>query len=391
MGIINRYILRELGISFFCGFVVFTCLLLAVGLIQEAVDKHIPLLHVVQLIPFVLAKMSPISLPVTLLLAVTTFFARMSSNNEVIALKSLGISPRYFLLPVFVISAVISVASVMINEIAVTWGRQGINAVIYKGAEDILIEQLKQTHHFETSDRKISILVKGVDEQRRLISPTITLTKEAATLTAQSAQISLDFNANILSVHLVDVRVTGEGLKFAAHERQVQIPLGAIISSGTSTSASGMSLFQINEEKIKNAESIERQQRIIAANRVFGAWTGSAESWMTPEINDAENTIASLKNMRNRLVLEQPRRLATGFSCFFFVFLGAPLSIWMKRSDFFSSFFVCFTPILLLYYPLLMFGLSQGKSGALPPGCVWLANLTIGIVGLWFLRQIRRY
>jgi len=63
----------------------------------------------------------------------------------------------------------------------------------------------------------------------------------------------------------------------------------------------------------------------------------------------------------------------------------------MRKTDFFSSFFACFLPILLLYYPLLMLGVEQAKRGSVPPASVWLANIAIGLIGLWFLRKIHRY
>jgi lipopolysaccharide export system permease protein len=118
---------------------------------------------------------------------------------------------------------------------------------------------------------------------------------------------------------------------------------------------------------------------------------GSVEDWTKPPIVSAKENIDAIQSHINRLSVEPQRRWATGFCCFFFVWLGAPLSIWMRRSDFFSSFFACFLPILLLYYPLLTFGLQQAKNGTLPPMCVWTANLGIGLIGLWFLRQIHRY
>jgi len=39
-------------------------------------------------------------------------------------------------------------------------------------------------------------------------------------------------------------------------------------------------------------------------------------------------------------------------------------------------------PILIGYYPLLMYGIDQAKSGNLPPYSVWLANLVCGGTGL---------
>jgi lipopolysaccharide export system permease protein len=52
---------------------------------------------------------------------------------------------------------------------------------------------------------------------------------------------------------------------------------------------------------------------------------------------------------------------------------------------------MCFGPILVGYYPLLMYGIDQAKSGFLPPYSVWLANLVCGGIGLLFLRRVIRY
>ena len=392
MGIIVRYILRDLGVTFFCGFVALTFLLLIGGVVRIALSEHISLIYAGPLIPFVFAQMLSISLPVTLLLAVTTFFARMSGNNEVIALKALGISPKAFLLPVFAISVGISILGVGINELSVTKGQSGINAVISRNVENILIDKLKHDHRFETENKQITILVKGVEE-RRFLKPTIMLKKESATIEAESAQITIDFIANELTVKLIDIRmVAGEGnVKYAGGDRTIQISLADIIPSGDSNRPSNWSLHRISEEKKKADEQIEQQRRIIASHRTFAACRASVNDWAMPQIKNAKAKIKSLQSHQNRLSVEPPRRWATGFCCFFFVWMGAPLAIWMRKPDFFSSFFACFVPILILYYPLLMFGLSQAKEGTLPPMCVWFANGAIGIIGLWFLRQIHRY
>jgi len=393
MGIIVRYIFRELGVTFLFGFVAFTCLLLIVFVVQVALDKHIPLIYVGQLIPFIFAQASSISLPVTLLLAVTIFFARMSGNNEVIALKTLGIPPKTFLVPVYAIAVLISLIGVFINEASVTWGYAGLNAVIFRGAEDILIGQLKQTHRFETDDKQITILVDGVDEQKRLLNPKILLKRESVTIEAQSAQITMNFDERLLTVTLGGVRLTGEGgiVYISDAPRTIHISLSEIVPEGKSDRPANLGLFEINGEMKKAAEQMEQQRRIIAAHRTFGAHMGSVDAWTIPQIENAQERIRSLQSHYNRLSVEPPRRWATGFCCFFFVWLGVPLAIWMRKSDFFSSFFACFVPILLLYYPLLMFGLDQAKNGTLPPMCVWTANVGIGLVGFWFLKQIHRY
>ena len=393
MSVIVRYILRELGVTFLFGFVAFTCLLLAIGLVKEAIDNHVPLVYIWELVPYVFVEMFPISLPVTLLLAVTIFFAKMSGNNEVVALKALGIPPRDFLLPVFAIALFASVFGVWINDQAIKWGRQGISAIIYRGAEDILIEQLRQTKQFETDNKQVTILVKGVNEQHRLLEPTIMLKRESITVEARTAQISIDFSTDILTLTLEDIRVTGDGGRFeiVGGDRVIPIPLSEVMSTGEGKSASNMDLQRIKEERKKVTALIEQQRRIVAAHRVFAATMGSVDDWAMPQIAEAKQEMRRLHSQYNRLSVEPPRRWAAGFCCFFFVWLGAPLAIWMRKSDFFASFFACFVPILILYYPLLAFGLDQAKKGGLPPMSVWLANISMGLIGLWFLRQIHRY
>ena len=91
-----------------------------------------------------------------------------------------------------------------------------------------------------------------------------------------------------------------------------------------------------------------------------------------------------------RLETEPWRRWATGFSCLCFVIVGAPFSIRMRKSDFWTNFAICFIPILLAYYPLLMFGIGQAKSGTFPPFVVWAGNLVMIFLGILFIQQIEK-
>jgi lipopolysaccharide export system permease protein len=63
----------------------------------------------------------------------------------------------------------------------------------------------------------------------------------------------------------------------------------------------------------------------------------------------------------------------------------------MRFSEFIASFFVCFLPILLVYYPLLAVSVDHAKDGAFPPQSVWLGNVVLAIAGIWMLRRVTRY
>ena len=84
-------------------------------------------------------------------------------------------------------------------------------------------------------------------------------------------------------------------------------------------------------------------------------------------------------------------RWANGFSCLCFVLVGAPMAIIFRNADFLTSFFVCFLPILMIYYPLLILGVDQAKLGTLPGWSVWMGNVILVLCGLWLMRRVYRY
>ncbi len=396
MKTITRYIFQEILKTFLIALIALTLVLIIGVLVKEAVSKGIPIKHVVKLVPYVIIKMSPISIPMALLMAVTTFFAKMSGNNEIVALKSLGVSPWRLLWPVMVFSFFVSFGAVWVNEMAVTWGRAGMESIIYSASEDILLEQLRTEHSFQT-DSGLEIMVQGV-ENRRLISPIIVLKKEGTRIEAQEAQLKIDFLQQELSVDLHNIKGgVGGDKRMGLSERTIVVPLDKVLNLSDSKpkSASEKALWDIPREIAENREHADIQRRSIAAARAFASTMGTVDAWSTPQIRQMKNIIKDEKKKINRLGVESPRRWAAGFTCLFFVWLGAPMSIWitsvMKTSDTFTSFFACFIPVLLFYYPLLMFGLQGAKNGSLPAFSVWTANLCLLFVGTWFLKRIHRY
>ena len=89
------------------------------------------------------------------------------------------------------------------------------------------------------------------------------------------------------------------------------------------------------------------------------------------------NTLQVFYSTYHRLLTEPHRRWATGFSCLFFVWVGAPLAIQMRNSDLLASFALCFLPILIVYYPLLVFGVDGAKHGTIPPWSIWAGNVLL--------------
>jgi lipopolysaccharide export system permease protein len=248
------------------------------------------------------------------------------------------------------------------------------------------------------SNRKFSITVRRV-EGKTLIQPTMSLQPQggqpALTATAQSGELRVNPDRNTLTIILrngtadmgADMHVSFLG---STIEREIPLPQ-ANDTDTSDTSPSQLAMRVIPEEKIAQRERIKALQRQNAAEAALEMMTGDFDALCAERWNAKHNTIRNANYRLCRLHTEPHRRWANGFSCLCFVLVGAPLAIRLRNSDFLTSFFLCFLPILLAYYPLIAFGVDRAKTGSLPPYTVWSGNLILVLCGLWLLRKVHRY
>ena len=62
------------------------------------------------------------------------------------------------------------------------------------------------------------------------------------------------------------------------------------------------------------------------------------------------------------------------------------------KSQFLTSFLICFLPIVCGYYPLMIGLITQAKKGAIDPvSSMWVANILLAIGGWFAARHVIRY
>ena len=167
---LTRYVLIELLIVFLMTLTGMTLLMLLVGLATEAYRQGLGAGPLLQIIPYLLPNALRFAVPGTILFAACSVYGRMSYANEILVIKSLGLSPMTLLAPALVLSFVVSLAAVWLNDVAVSWGKQGVRTVIMHSIEEIIYGMLR-TQRTYTSDQ-LTITVKDVQD-RNLIQPTI--------------------------------------------------------------------------------------------------------------------------------------------------------------------------------------------------------------------------
>jgi lipopolysaccharide export system permease protein len=390
MRILTRYILGALLQQFLVALTVLTLVFLLFGLANEAINQGLGLEQIVLLVPYVLPDALRFSIPATMLFAASVTYGRIAGFNELVALKSLGISPTTIVWPAIVLAFLMSLSAVWLNDVAVSWGRQGVQRVIIESFEEVAYGMLRSKKSF--SNKSFSIHVKRVDG-RRLISPILTFQGSAdsptATIMADWAELRADVDANELKMVFHNAKVDfGTGTVTWPDTYEHVIPLHKDDASSGSSRPAEMAMREIPDNIRQTRERQERTNQELATRAALQMTTGGFSDLTGDEWQNHYKRLDKLDKRMARLRTEPHRRWASGFSCLCFVMVGVPWAIRLRNSDYLTSFFICFLPILVLYYPLLAYGLGQAKNGDLPPCAVWLGNVILAIAGYWALRKV---
>lgn len=393
MKIISRYVMSELLQVFLVALTALTLFMLVVGLVKEAQQQGLGMMQIAALIPYVLPEAMRFAVPGTMLFAVASVFGRLSASNEITALKAAGITPMATIWPAVAVAVIVSFISVWLNDVAVSWGRDGVRRVIIGSVEDIIYGRLRQQRSYSTA--KMSINVKGV-EGRKLIRPTlsfqpggeaapVTVSAAEAEMRADAANGTLTITCRNGTLHVGDVKAV-----FPDTIERV-VPLDAVSRKETvSTSPSEIAMADFPKARTEQIAAISRIHQLAAAKTALGIFSGHMEQTVPAAVEAERQEVKHATSRLNRIIMEPWRRWANGFSCLCFVLVGAPMAIRMRNADFLTSFFLCFLPILVVYYPIFMLGVSRVKAGVLPPPAVWMANALIMLWGIWLLRRVIR-
>ena len=393
MRILTRYVLSELTKVFLVSLTGMTIFMLMVGVVQEAVRQSLGLPQILMLLPYLVPEALRFAVPATILFATCSVFGRFASGNEIVAIKAQGISPMVIVWPVLIFATLVSFMAVWLNDVAVSWGRDGARRVVIQSVEQVAYSMLEQNHRYAT--KQFAINVRRV-EGRKLIRPTITFQatedEPGVTLVCEDAELRSDLQANTLTMVCHNGTIDVGDVRAVFHDTQErEIPLDQASKKGEGgIGPADLPLSVIPTERSAQLERNTLLEQQLAAQAALDMITGDLDALTDGTLAAMQGKLQAGRFRLYRLQMEPHRRWANGFSCLCFVVIGLPIAILRRNADFLSSFFVVFLPILLAYYPMLMYALSQAKSGNFP-WLVWIGNVVLLICGYQFMKRVIRY
>jgi lipopolysaccharide export system permease protein len=402
MYILTRYVVWEVLKTFVAALVGLT-LMVTLGMgFSEGYKMGLPTLVMLRTMPFMMPEMLGITIPVAMLYAVSSVFGRMTGANEIVAIKSLGINPMVVVWPVVVLAGFLSLGTVWMYELAATWSRPSVERTVCESFEEIAYGMLQKNHSLEGENFPFSITVKRV-EGRKLIQPTIILKSQPGhpptTIAAEEAELWTDRSnpaRPVLRLRCVDSRVDTEGIQLFNPGEWLPPGIPIVVPPPDRHHRDWVAMWDIPRsiaELRAEIDSLKRQlegarelrESFQKANKILGI--------VEPHDNVERiaDQIADRQFKILRLKTEPYRRWSNGFTCLCFTLIGIPVAMLWRHADALTNFFVCFLPILALYYPLLMLSENLSTSGTLPPIAFWMSNVVLTIPAVALLRWINNH
>ncbi len=360
--IVNRYILKEMLAPFSINLIVFTFLFLMAELIKITnwiVNYSLSIFSVLKLIFFTMPWFLMFVIPMSVMLAVVLTFLRLSADNEIVALKSCGMSVYGLLPPVLIFSF----AGFFITLFMTLYGVPKAKATL----EDMVVEMaasnvdigLKE-RTFNDAFKNVMLYVNKIDiNQKKLINIFIEDKRQR----------------NIVSTVIApEGRLFSEPGKFIFH---------MVLSNGTihQTNLKELSANSIRFDTYKLSLDLKKEIEKAEERKKNREEMSIAE--LQQVVN--ESTIKDGNYYKAQIVIQ--RRFSIPAACLALGLLAFPLGVQSTSGKRSSGLILCLF-FFLLYYLLLTVGYTLGKKGIYPPVIgMWLPNLTMAGIGLYFLFQ----
>ncbi|MDH5714065.1 MAG: LptF/LptG family permease [Candidatus Aminicenantes bacterium] len=135
MKIITRYIIREIFSPSLLGMLVFTFIILMNQLLLLAnmfIQRGVSLANVMRFLVYMLPSIVVLTLPMATLLGTMIALSRLSSDSEIIAYRSAGISIYKLLVPVLIFCAAAWILDTYLMTEALPWGNRSTNELQFK-------------------------------------------------------------------------------------------------------------------------------------------------------------------------------------------------------------------------------------------------------------------
>ena len=367
MKIIDRYMGRQLVVNLIFAIAVLSFVLVIGNIFRKLlpllVNHDLPVEYLIGFVAYVLPFSLIFTIPWGLLTAVLLVFGRLSADNELIALRSNGISIGRICIPLVVIALLCTAASVWLNVQIAPAAQEQMRSTVFNLAthdpmalfgSDQVIDQFP--------GRKIYVGKKAGNQlENILVFETNEISIPMKVTHARVGVLETDLPNHRILMHLYDAR-------YSQRDDVDPYDLGRMrdginVAEGT---------LPISLEDLYEKEKRRASRSMLSL----------------------EQLLEQLKNddpkMRSASRTEINKRFSFPFACVVFALVGVPLGITAHRRETFFGFAASLVVGVFYFLFIIIADTLRASPKLHPELLVWFPNLLFIIVGIWMFRRLSR-
>jgi lipopolysaccharide export system permease protein len=393
---IQRMILTELLKVFVLSLAALTGLLLLVGVFTEASRNGLSPTQILAIIPYLIPSTLPYTLPTTTLFATCVIYGRLAADNEILALKAAGIHLMRVVWPGILLGIAASAVTMFLYYRTIPRTHYLIHVKFLSDLEDVLLSMAKRDGRIVHPKLNYEIYVKRVRGKKLLDAQFMRRAPSGnhydLIARAREATLTVDRSRQQILVHTRYCRLLSDnGDPAYLDNKDWPLDLPPDLGAAEKTRTNDLTWQEMRSRRQQLVDKKKELQVDIACRQAFLAMSAAPAAFAAP-IRQLESCKRRDEQEIREIDVESHQRPAVALGCLCFVLIGCPVGIWLSRSDYLSAFIICFLPIVLIYYPLLLCGINLGRFGHVPPALsLWSADALMGLSALVLYRRLLQH
>jgi len=355
--IIDRYIFKEIAFPFVIILFVLTFVLLMGKILQIMdlfINKDVSFFSIAKIFIFLLPSFMLFTIPIALLISILIAIGRLSSDNEITALKTSGISLMQMYYPVAIASLITFIFTIIISYFIVPQSNFATKRLLFNVLQQNASIGIKEKV-FNDDFKGFLIYAEKISANKNYMEGVVVSDKriigEQNTIFAKKAFLVSDPESMIVKLKLEDgsIHTVSSNLKnyrkidFKSYDIKLDLSAALANFDESAKSSKDMTLSELLKEMKK------------------------------PGINEKEN---------RELAVEVHKKFSIPLSCIFFGIIALPLGIRSHRSVKSRGFAVGLI-VVIFYYLLRIGGEALAEIGYLSIAIgVWTPNILFALIGI---------
>ncbi len=365
MKILRSYLLKDFFSILLLSLAVLTFVMVLGNLIKIAdlvINKGVDIISVGKLFLFMIPYLLTYTLPISALTAVLLSLGRMSSDNEIIAIRASGINLFSLAMPLLTVGLILSLSLVVFNDQVIPYAHYASRKTLIEVGIKNPTAAL-EPGVFINSFQKYILFIYKIDQNKlgniRIYEPQGD-DKPTRTIVAKRGEFIAIPEKNMIKLKLMDG---------TSDEPDPDNPSNFYKLNFKTY------FMSLNLAQMQNKDEIRKKPKDMT-------------------IEELSREAAKLKTEGvdpTPLITEINGKISLAFSCFVFILLGLPLAIITRRREKSINFGLAFL-VVGIYYLLLIGSEALALRGYINPQiAMWIPNITLGLIGTMLTFRLCAY